>query len=370
MLEHGDGIPKIPLIWVHTFMSLVLLFHFGTPRSFHQVDSHRSRILHKLQQFGVHPDTSHYSSFEEPNTAYCIFEVDFEFSRLRTGYRQPSSLLYVGSTAVGAAKRHLNRMAVYRRLKKTEFVDAELSLRYWASHDNLFQFALVPLQSYENYQLAWVTEHELIAQWQTLQTPLNYPRAMALIKKTALGFRISSKRRASLHGTFGLRLWRKLHKRMHRRNQRFFIKNSRELLAWGLLFKLGSRTRAAFDTSKLLRSRQTADEEVYALIKLSRNIKNPHRNRVQGLLKSVVKFRTKMHWTITSRPLGVLPLCHPQFTSQCEKWLRNINYPSVQIFVSFFSCSQEQPQRGSTPKHQEVSSQLPVLGRNHVGPSL
>ena len=180
--------------------------HFAPPRSSYGLDSHRSGILHKLQQFGVHPDTLHYSSFEEPNTVYCIFQVDFEFSRLRTGYRQPSSLLYVGSTAVGAAKRHLNRMAVHRRLKKTEFVDAELSLRYWASHDNLFQFALVPLQSYENYQLAWVTEHELIAQW---QTPLNYPRAMALIKKTALGFRISSKRRASLCGTFGLRLWRK-----------------------------------------------------------------------------------------------------------------------------------------------------------------
>ena len=133
------------------------------------------------EQFGVHPDTLHYSSFEEPNTVYCIFQVDFEFSRLRTGYRQPSSLLCVGSTAVGAAKRHLNRMAVYRRLKKTEFVDAEQSLRYWASHDNLFQFAL---RSYENYQLAWVTEDELIAPW---QTPLNYPRAMALIKKTALG---------------------------------------------------------------------------------------------------------------------------------------------------------------------------------------
>ena len=57
MWEHGDGIPKIPLIWVHTLMSLVLLFHFGTPRSLHQVDSHQSRILHKLQQFGVHPDT-------------------------------------------------------------------------------------------------------------------------------------------------------------------------------------------------------------------------------------------------------------------------------------------------------------------------
>ena len=137
-----------------------------------------------------------------------------------------------------------------------------------------------------------------------------------------------------MYGTFGLRLWRKLHKRMHRRNQRFFIKNSREL-AWGLLFKLGSRTRAAFDTSKLLRSRQTADEEVYALIKLSRNIENPHRNRVQGLLKSVAKFRTKMHWPKTARPLGVLPLCHPPFTSQCERWLRNIILQYKYLFPSF-----------------------------------
>ena len=43
-----------------------------------------------------------------------------------------------------------------------------------------------------------------------------------------------------MYGTFGLRLWRKLHKRMHRRSPRFFIKSSHEL-AWGLLFKLGSR---------------------------------------------------------------------------------------------------------------------------------
>ena len=215
MLEHGDGIPKIPLIWVHTLMCLVLLFHFAAPGSSFKVDGHRPRILNKLQEFGVHPDTLHYSLFEKPNRVYCIFQVDFDFSRLRTDHRQPSSLLYVGSTAVGAAKRHLNRMAVYRRLKKTEFVDAVLSIRYWASHDNLFQLASVPLQSFENYQLAWVAEHELIAQW---QTTLNHPRATALIKKTALGFRLSSKKRASMHGTFGFRLWRKLHKRMHRRS--------------------------------------------------------------------------------------------------------------------------------------------------------
>ncbi|CAE7869962.1 unnamed protein product, partial [Symbiodinium necroappetens] len=192
MLEHGDGIPKTPLIWVHALMCLVLLFYLSAPRSAFNLDSHQSKILRKLQQFGVHPDTLHYSKFEEPNSVYCIFQVDFEISRFRTGYSQPSSLLYVGSTAIGIARRHLNRMAVYRRLQRTEFVDAELSLRYWSSNHNLFQFVVVPVQAYDSYQAAWISEHELIAQW---QAPLNFPRATSLVKKTALGFRFSAKRR-------------------------------------------------------------------------------------------------------------------------------------------------------------------------------
>ena len=102
-------------------------------------------------------------------------------------------------------------MAVFRRLKKTEFVDAELSLRYWASHDNLFQFAIVPLQSFEDYSSAWIFEHELISQW---QTQLNFPRATQYLKKTALGFRVSQKKRMSAFATYGVRLWRKLRKRL------------------------------------------------------------------------------------------------------------------------------------------------------------
>ena len=269
--------------------------------------------------------------FEKPNSVYCIFQVDFEISRFRTGYSQPSSLLYVGSTAIGVAKRLLNRMAVYRRLQRTEFVDAELSLRYWSSNHNLFQFVVIPLQAFASYQEAWISEHELIAQW---QTPLNYPRATSLVKKTALAFRFSSKRRVSLYGTFGLRLWRKLRKRLHRRSQKFFIKDSREF-AWGLLFKLGSRTTAAFETSKLLRSNKTADEEVYALIKLSRNVENPHRGRIQGLLKGVVQFRKTMHWPRTSRSLGVLPLANENFMFNCEKWLKKLILQYKYLFPSF-----------------------------------
>ena len=91
---------------------------------------------------------------------YCIFEGDFDFSHFKAGYSQPSSPLYVGSTAVGVTKRHLNRMAVYRRLKTTEF-DAELSLRFWASDDNLFDFVIVPLMSCADYQAAVANSAEL-----------------------------------------------------------------------------------------------------------------------------------------------------------------------------------------------------------------
>ena len=133
MLEHGEGIPKTPLIWVHTLMALLLLFRFSVPGSQYKLDSHHSKILSKLQFLRVHPDTLRYSKFEQANSVCCMFQVDFDFSHVKAGYRQPSSLMYVGSAGASVAKRHLNMMSVFRRLKKTEFVDAELSLRYWAS---------------------------------------------------------------------------------------------------------------------------------------------------------------------------------------------------------------------------------------------
>ena len=137
MLQHGQGTLKAPLIWVQSLMALLLLFYFHAPGPQWRLDSHRSKILRKLQSLQVHPDTLHISSFEKCNSVYCIFEGGFDFSHFTARYSQPSSLLYVGSTAVGVTKRHLNRMAVYRRLKTTEVVDAELSLRFWASHDRL-----------------------------------------------------------------------------------------------------------------------------------------------------------------------------------------------------------------------------------------
>ena len=104
MLQHGQGTTKAPLIWVQSLMALLLLFYFSAPGSQWRFDSHRAKILRKLQSFQVHPDTHHFSSFEKCNSVYCIFEGDFDFSHFKAGYSQPSSLWYVGSTAVGVTK--------------------------------------------------------------------------------------------------------------------------------------------------------------------------------------------------------------------------------------------------------------------------
>ena len=155
MLQYGDSISKASLIWVHTLMALVLLFHFGAPGSQYKLDSHRSRILRKLQSLQVHPDVLHFSALEKCNSVLCVLQEDFEFSHSKAGYNQPSSPLYVGSTAIGVTKRHLYRAAVFRRLKQTELVDAELALIYWPAHDNLFEFVRVLLCSFQEYQSAW-----------------------------------------------------------------------------------------------------------------------------------------------------------------------------------------------------------------------
>ena len=104
MLQHSEGMSKAPLIWVHTLMALLLVFRFNVPGSQYKLDSHQPRLMSKLQSLQVHPDTMHFSTFEKANSVHCMFQVDLEFSRFKAGYHQPSLLLYVGSTAVGAQK--------------------------------------------------------------------------------------------------------------------------------------------------------------------------------------------------------------------------------------------------------------------------
>ena len=154
-------------------------------------------------------------------------------------------------------------------------------------------------------------------------------------KKTALGFRVSRKHRSSAYATFGLRLWRKLRKRLHGQCKQFAIKDIFRQLAWNILYDLGSHTRASFDAARMVRSQRMSDEEVYALIKLSRSVENPVRFRIHSILKSAVKFRGTMHWPLTGRPMPVLPLSHDTFIREGQLWLKSLISYVEYLFPSF-----------------------------------
>ena len=84
-----------------------------------------------------------------------------------------------------------------------------------------------------------------------------------------------------------------------------------------------------------MRSKRMSDEEVYALIKLSRSVENPVRYRIHSILKSAVKFRGTMHWPLTGRPLAVLPLAQSSFIREGELWLKSLISDFKYLFPSF-----------------------------------
>ena len=98
---------------------------------------------------------------------------------------------------------------------------------------------------------------------------------------------------------------------------------------------MGSSTRASFDAARMIRTKRMSDEEVYALIKLSRSVENPVRSRIHSILKSAVKFRSAMHWPLTGRPLPVLPLSHSTFIREGQLWLNSLISDFKYLFPSF-----------------------------------
>ena len=170
----------------------------------------------------------------------------------------------------------------------------------------------------------------------------------------------------SAFATYGLRLWRKLRKRLHGSYKPVVIVESCQT-AWHMLYDLGSHTKASFNTAKIIRSKKRmTNAELYALIKLSRSVENPTRGKTQRLLKSAVKFPQTMHWPMTARPWGVLPWAHSSFTCEWERWLEQVIHEFKYLFPSFHFPPSNL--RSPTSKCEEVSSQLSSLGRSDVGP--
>ena len=101
-------------------------------------------------------------------------------------------------------------MSVLRKLEQGQELKPSwphtIGTRILASAVNLTKMA-----SCKRYRAAWTLEHDLISQW---QPKLNHPFVQVFLKRTALGFRPARQKRFASFSRFGLRLRRKLHKRL------------------------------------------------------------------------------------------------------------------------------------------------------------
>ena len=62
---------------------------------------------------------------------------------------------YIGSAAQGVLHREHSRFRKFLQLQNDKLVQAELSLRYWGDHNNLFIWCLIPLFTGRNDFLRW-----------------------------------------------------------------------------------------------------------------------------------------------------------------------------------------------------------------------
>ena len=310
------AVAKSPVIWAQGLLHLCLLFHHQTPQHSPNDAAFGHVMRGRFQQLGVTPNKYTWPWFQANNAVYVKLQVWRHFKTLEK-YRQPSPMLYIGSTSVSVTLRESNRMSVFKRLQNHQEAQVELAVRYWHSAGNFEAFSVVAITACESYRAAWIFEHSLIELW---QPKLNFPFIQQFLKRSALGFRPAKRRRMTAYGRFGLRLWRKLRKRLYPTRQPLAMCVSRRH-AWEMLFDLTSFTAASFRANKTLRSTRFTDDEVYAMFRLSMNLEEPLRSRARQFLKQVAHFRN-MTWPVQNAPLAIQFLAPDDFPKQISRWLR------------------------------------------------
>ena len=157
---------------------------------------------------------------------------------------------YIGSAMHHTLDREYSRSRKYLQLTNERLVQAELALRYWREHGNLYIWAPIPIYTeradYRSLEMA------IIQEW---QPRLNYlficqffhPRK-GILKKPAL----------NRNAQFGLAtLWRRAKHKFTPTLVRQILTSERfqnRLELWTIIHALGSNTKARFEQTKMLRS--------------------------------------------------------------------------------------------------------------------
>ena len=180
---------------------------------------------------------------------------------------------YLGSAMHSTLDREYSRSRQFLQLTNERLVQAELALRYWQEHDNLYIWAPIPI--YTNRTDFRSLETALNQEW---QPRLNYPficqffhPKRALLKKPLL----------NTNSQFGLAtLWRRSRHKFTPDIVRKILSSTRfqnRLELWTIIHDLGSNTKARFEQIKMLRSNDGGLTMCYALRRLANNTQEPFR---------------------------------------------------------------------------------------------
>ena len=208
--------------------------------------------------------------------------------------------------------REYSHSRKYLQLTNERLVQAELALRYWQDHDNLYIWAPIPLYTertdYRSLEMA------LIQDW---QPRLNYPficqffhPKKGILKKPAL----------NTNAQFGLAtLWRRVKHKFTPKLVRQILTSTRfSKTVWNfgtIIHALGSNTKARFEQTKMLRSNDGGLTLCYALRRLANNIQEPFRTLSLNAIDASIKWwNGKTGPTSLSTPCSVVPHSKPPTT--------------------------------------------------------
>ena len=248
-----------------------------------------------FRQLHILPHTYHYHNFLSSNSVY--IKLHFNTIEPQRCYHQHGHF-YVGSTAIGIPHREHNRQAKLKQLQNNIPVSAELSLRYWHSHDNIHHFTTIRLSSHENYDQAWIHEHHYFSNW---MPPLNWPFISQHLKLKAQGWQFT-KHRAHFYSRLAT------HKRFFRR-----LRRRQQTIREAHLFTSTKHTSASFEAAKQLRSGRHTDLEVYAIRRMASNLEEPGRSRALHIINKALQYRN-LTPPKPNIPLTVPFLAHDDFT--------------------------------------------------------
>ena len=215
--------------------------------------------------------------------------------------------------------REYSRSRKYLQLTNERLVQAELALRYWHDHDNLYIWAPIPIYTdrvdYRSLEMA------LIQEW---QPRLNHPficqffhPKKGLLKKPIL----------NTNAQFGLAtLWRRAKHKFTSQLVRQVLTSSRfqnRLELWTIIHALGSNTKASFEQTKMLRSHAGGLTLCYALRRLANNTQEPFRTLSLNAIDASIKWwhgKPAPRASALRAPWSLSPNLQPHLKKFLRQW--------------------------------------------------